>query len=111
REGSENTSVVVLDRARGVTDMVDLQGGAVEFKTKTSKVVEEWTDRYGAGCEQGGGKASPPPATSLHNVGVMAPFKRNLRNLWFLEEQIVGDNEDPFSPTARQKPMAINVMY
>ncbi|KAF0709103.1 hypothetical protein AaE_012975, partial [Aphanomyces astaci] len=40
-------------------------------------------------------------------LDVMALFKRNLRNLWLLEEQIVGDDEDPFSPTACQKRMAM----
>ncbi|RHY46796.1 hypothetical protein DYB34_008583 [Aphanomyces astaci] len=52
----------------------------------------------------------PPNSTSVCqplDVGVMAPFKRNLRNLWLLEEQIVGDDEDPFSPTACQKRMAM----
>ncbi|RHZ24224.1 hypothetical protein DYB28_000087 [Aphanomyces astaci] len=51
-----------------------------------------------------------PISTSVYqplDVGVMAPFKRNLRNLWLLEEQIVGDDEDPFSPTACQKRMAM----
>ncbi|RHY06509.1 hypothetical protein DYB36_014446, partial [Aphanomyces astaci] len=38
---------------------------------------------------------------------VMAPFKRNLRNLWILEEQIIGDEEDPYSLTAQQKLMAM----
>ncbi|RHZ23192.1 hypothetical protein DYB31_015328 [Aphanomyces astaci] len=52
----------------------------------------------------------PPNSTSVCqplDVGVMAPFKRNLRNLWLLEEQIVGDDEDPFSSTACQKRMAM----
>ncbi|KAF0703959.1 hypothetical protein AaE_015176, partial [Aphanomyces astaci] len=52
----------------------------------------------------------PPNSTSVCqplDVGVMAPFKRNLRNLWLLEEQIVGDDKDPFSPTACQKRMAM----
>ncbi|ETV64158.1 hypothetical protein H257_18907, partial [Aphanomyces astaci] len=38
---------------------------------------------------------------------VMAPFKRNLRNLWLLEEHIIGDDEDPYSLTAQQKRMAM----
>ncbi|RLO13717.1 hypothetical protein DYB28_014026 [Aphanomyces astaci] len=55
--------------------------------------------------------ALPPCATSVCqplDVGVMAPFKRNLRNLWLYEEQLEGDDdEDPYSPTARQKRMAM----
>ncbi|RHZ13019.1 hypothetical protein DYB26_013201 [Aphanomyces astaci] len=50
--------------------------------------------------------ALPPNATSVcqpFDVGVMAPFKRNLRNLWLYEEQLEGDDDDPYSPTARQK--------
>ncbi|RHY81967.1 hypothetical protein DYB26_016128 [Aphanomyces astaci] len=50
--------------------------------------------------------ALPPNATSVCqplDVGVMAPLKRNLRNLWLFEEQILGDDDDPFSLTARQK--------
>ncbi|ETV75853.1 hypothetical protein H257_09828 [Aphanomyces astaci] len=52
----------------------------------------------------------PPNSTSVCqplDVGVMAPFKRNLRNLWLLEEQIIGDDEDPYSLTAQQKRMAM----
>ncbi|RLO07090.1 hypothetical protein DYB28_006602 [Aphanomyces astaci] len=52
----------------------------------------------------------PPNSTSVCqplDVGVMAPFKRNLRNLWILEEQIIGDEEDPYSLTAQQKLMAM----
>ncbi|RHZ31864.1 hypothetical protein DYB31_008913 [Aphanomyces astaci] len=55
--------------------------------------------------------ALPPNATSVCqplNVGVMAPFKRNLRSLWLYEEQLEGDDDDdPYSPTARQKRMAM----
>ncbi|RHZ09512.1 hypothetical protein DYB37_011814 [Aphanomyces astaci] len=54
--------------------------------------------------------ALPPNATSVcqpFDVGVMAPFKRNLRNLWLYEEQLEGDDDDPYSPTARQKRMAM----
>ncbi|KAF0706744.1 hypothetical protein AaE_013971 [Aphanomyces astaci] len=54
--------------------------------------------------------ALPPNATSVCqplDVGVMAPFKRNLRNLWLLEDIIVGDDDDPFSLTSRQKRMAL----
>ncbi|RHZ26877.1 hypothetical protein DYB37_012425 [Aphanomyces astaci] len=54
--------------------------------------------------------ALPPNSTFFCqplDVGVMAPFKRNLRNFWLLEEQIVGDDEDPFSPTACQKRVAM----
>ncbi|RHY59851.1 hypothetical protein DYB30_010363 [Aphanomyces astaci] len=54
--------------------------------------------------------ALPPNATSVCqplDVGVMAPFKRNLRNLWLLEDIIVGDDDDPFSLTAREKRMAL----
>ncbi|RHY33660.1 hypothetical protein DYB34_010336 [Aphanomyces astaci] len=55
--------------------------------------------------------ALPPNATSVCqplDVGVMAPFKRNLRNLWLYEEKLEGDvDEGPYSPTARQKRMAM----
>ncbi|RQM30994.1 hypothetical protein B5M09_013668, partial [Aphanomyces astaci] len=54
--------------------------------------------------------ALPSNATSVCqplDVGVMAPFKRNLRNLWLLEDIIVGDDDDPFSLTAREKRMAL----
>ncbi|RHZ10936.1 hypothetical protein DYB37_013835 [Aphanomyces astaci] len=54
--------------------------------------------------------ALSPNATSVYqplDVGVMAPFKRNLRNLWLLEDIIVGDDDDPFSLTSRQKRMAL----
>ncbi|RHX98752.1 hypothetical protein DYB36_012106, partial [Aphanomyces astaci] len=54
--------------------------------------------------------ALPSNATSVCqplDVGVMAPFKRNLRNLWLLEDIIVGDDDDPFSLTSRQKRMAL----
>ncbi|RHY71121.1 hypothetical protein DYB38_011640 [Aphanomyces astaci] len=55
--------------------------------------------------------ALPPNATSVcqpFDVRVMATFKRNLRNLWLYEEQLEGDNdEDLYSPTARQKRMAM----
>ncbi|RHY43640.1 hypothetical protein DYB30_012877 [Aphanomyces astaci] len=53
---------------------------------------------------------SAPNSTSVCqplDVGVMAPFKRNLRNLWLLEEKIIGDDEDPYSLTAQQKRMAM----
>ncbi|RHZ16633.1 hypothetical protein DYB26_016419, partial [Aphanomyces astaci] len=54
--------------------------------------------------------ALPSNATSVCqplDVGVMAPFKRNLRNLWLLEDIIVGDDDHPFSLTSRQKRMAL----
>ncbi|RHY32166.1 hypothetical protein DYB32_002800 [Aphanomyces invadans] len=52
----------------------------------------------------------PPNSTSVCqplDVGVMAPFKRNLRNLWLYEEQVVGDDEDPYSLSAKQKRMTM----
>ncbi|RHY78313.1 hypothetical protein DYB30_011647 [Aphanomyces astaci] len=36
-----------------------------------------------------------------------APFKRNRRKLWLLEDIIVGDDDDSFSLTSRQKHMAL----
>ncbi|RHY27075.1 hypothetical protein DYB32_007071 [Aphanomyces invadans] len=52
----------------------------------------------------------PPNSTSVCqplDVGVMVPFNRNLRNLWLYEEQVVGDDEDPYSLSAKQKRMAM----
>ncbi|RHY41447.1 hypothetical protein DYB30_014154 [Aphanomyces astaci] len=52
----------------------------------------------------------PPNSTSVYqplDVGVMAPFKCNLRNLRLLEEQIIGDDEDPYSLTAQKKRLAM----
>ncbi|RHY40914.1 hypothetical protein DYB34_011978 [Aphanomyces astaci] len=46
----------------------------------------------------------PPNSTSMCqplDVGVMAPFKRYLRELWLFEDIITGEDEDPFSLTAR----------
>ncbi|RLO04244.1 hypothetical protein DYB28_006782, partial [Aphanomyces astaci] len=62
--------------------------------------------------EELGTHLCPLPANSTSvckplDVGVMAPFKRNLRNLCLLEEQIIGDDEDPYSLTAQQKRMAM----
>ncbi|RHY00863.1 hypothetical protein DYB36_013566, partial [Aphanomyces astaci] len=41
------------------------------------------------------------------DVGVMAPFKRHLRELWLYEEMIDSDDEDPDSVTAKQKRLAM----
>ncbi|RHY21038.1 hypothetical protein DYB32_009912 [Aphanomyces invadans] len=52
----------------------------------------------------------PPNATSMCqplDVGVMAPFKRHLRELWLHEDIIVDDDDDVFSLTARQKRLAL----
>ncbi|RLO11337.1 hypothetical protein DYB28_010349 [Aphanomyces astaci] len=52
----------------------------------------------------------PPNSTSMCqplDVGVMAPFKRHLRELWLYEDIITGDDDDPFSLTARQKRLAL----
>ncbi|RHY55302.1 hypothetical protein DYB38_006651 [Aphanomyces astaci] len=62
--------------------------------------------------EELGTHLCPLPANSTSvckplDVGVMAPVKRNLRNLCLLEEQIIGDDEDPYSLTAQQKRMAM----
>ncbi|RLO02400.1 hypothetical protein DYB28_010205 [Aphanomyces astaci] len=62
--------------------------------------------------EELGTHLCPLPANSTSvcqplDVGVMAPFKRNLRNLCLLEEQIIGDDEDLYSLTAQQKRMAM----
>ncbi|KAF0706512.1 hypothetical protein AaE_014070, partial [Aphanomyces astaci] len=54
--------------------------------------------------------AMPPNATSVCqplDVGVMAPFKRHLRELWLYEEMIDSDDEDPDSVTAKQKRLAM----
>ncbi|RHY38986.1 hypothetical protein DYB30_014122, partial [Aphanomyces astaci] len=52
----------------------------------------------------------PPNSTSMCqplDVSVMAPFKRYLRELWLFEDIITGEDEDPFSLTARQKRLAL----
>ncbi|RHZ40641.1 hypothetical protein DYB31_007833 [Aphanomyces astaci] len=52
----------------------------------------------------------PPNSTSICqplDVGVMAPFKRYLRELWLFEDIITGEDEDPFSLTARQNRLAL----
>ncbi|KAF0711838.1 hypothetical protein AaE_012181 [Aphanomyces astaci] len=52
----------------------------------------------------------PPNSTSICqplDVGVMAPFKRRLRELWLYEDIITGDDDDPFSLTARQKRLVL----
>ncbi|ETV66885.1 hypothetical protein H257_16814 [Aphanomyces astaci] len=41
------------------------------------------------------------------DVGVMAPFKRYLGNLWLYEDIFTGEDEVPFSLTARQKRLAL----
>ncbi|RLN99216.1 hypothetical protein DYB28_013874, partial [Aphanomyces astaci] len=54
--------------------------------------------------------AMPPNATSVCqplDVGVMAPFKRHLRELWLYEEMIDSDDDDPDSLTAKQKRLAM----
>ncbi|RHY73780.1 hypothetical protein DYB38_010076 [Aphanomyces astaci] len=51
------------------------------------------------------GHVSAPSYKIMYEEVVMAPFKRNLSNLWLLEEQIIGD--DPYSLTAQQKRMAM----
>ncbi|KAF0706910.1 hypothetical protein As57867_002171, partial [Aphanomyces stellatus] len=52
--------------------------------------------------------ALPPNATGVCqplDVGIMAPFKRHLRDLWLLEDEIQGpeDEQDIESPTACEK--------
>ncbi|RLO05078.1 hypothetical protein DYB28_004799 [Aphanomyces astaci] len=53
----------------------------------------------------------PPNATSICqplDVGVMAPFKRYLRDAWLTEEMIDGEDGDDFdTPTAGQKRLAM----
>ncbi|RHZ03135.1 hypothetical protein DYB31_009136 [Aphanomyces astaci] len=52
----------------------------------------------------------PPNSTSMCqplDVGVTAPFKRHLRELWLYEDIITGDDDDPFSLTARQKRLVL----
>ncbi|RLO07091.1 hypothetical protein DYB28_003077 [Aphanomyces astaci] len=52
----------------------------------------------------------PPNSTSMYqplDVGVMAPLKRYLRELWLFEDIITGEDEDLFSLTARQKRLAL----
>ncbi len=58
--------------------------------------------------------AIPPNATSVVqplDVGVMAPFKRHLRDLWLEEELIEGDDNDEdvdmMTVTAQQKRKAM----
>ncbi|RHY81185.1 hypothetical protein DYB35_012205 [Aphanomyces astaci] len=52
----------------------------------------------------------PPNSTTVCqplDVGVIAPFKRHLRELWLFEEMIEGDDKDTYSLTAQQKRMAM----
>ncbi|KAH9111645.1 hypothetical protein LEN26_001591 [Aphanomyces euteiches] len=59
--------------------------------------------------------AIPPNTTAVCqplDVGIMAPFERHLRDLWLLEDEIEGDDDDLDdadieSPTSRMKRMSM----